>query len=746
MSEAATRPRRRKALLQDQGAFSLTPTPATVGLLAPRPGASRAIEDEGFPFEALSHIAELESWRKEVNRPLSHIHKWWAQRLGTVFRAIILGTFAPAGSNILDLFYARARIPEAVVFDPFMGSGTTVIETLKLGARAIGRDINPVAFFQVRNALAKHDRATVLTTFEAIKRDVAPRLRRFYQTDLGNGRTAEVLYYFWVKHLPCPSCTAPVDLFSSYIFAKNAYPDKVPEAQALCPHCGEINLTRHDARNVTCCDCRKVFDPQKAPAKGQKATCPCCTHEFSIAKTVRASGQVPKHRLYAKLVLMPDGGKAYLRSTPDDAARYAEAEAELAARPNAYPVVAISPGENTNQALGYNYRHWHEMFNARQLLALSILGERIGRIEDPAMRDLFMCLMSGALEFNNMFASYKGEGTGAVRHMFYHHILKPERVPLEANLWGTSKSSGSFSTLFESRVLRALTYAENPFELRVIEKNGKASGEKAFDLSEPIGHTVSRNHKAFAEGGRVYLSCGDSSHTDVAAGSVDAVISDPPFFDNVHYSELADFFHVWQRHVLGAAGPLKAVTTRATGEVQNADEDTFTARLAAVWTECRRILKDDGLLVFTYHHSRAEGWSSILKAIMDSGFAVVAAHPIKAEMSGATPKHQAKEPIDLDIIVVCRKRSEVPDRAALTKLWPSVMAVASHQVTRLRESGRSLSRNDIRIIVMAQLLCQLSHGDSASAALQCLEREAAESEAAITRLACVTNVKESADV
>ena len=58
-----------------------------------------------------------------------------------------------------------------------------------------------------------------------------------------------------------------------------------------------------------------------------------------------------------------------------------------------------------------------------------------------------MTLFSGTLEFNNLFASYKGEGTGAVRHMFAHHILKPERTPIEANVWGTPKSSGSFSSL-----------------------------------------------------------------------------------------------------------------------------------------------------------------------------------------------------------------------------------------------------------------------------------------------------------
>jgi putative DNA methylase len=736
MSDAIRR-RARRPRVQDQSTLQFHTSPATVELLGLRPHAARAIEDENFPFETLSHIAELESWRKEVNRPLSHLHKWWAQRLGTVFRAIILGTFAPSGSNILDLFYAPARIPDVTVLDPFMGSGTTVIETLKLGARSIGRDINPVAFFQVRNALARHDREAVLATFDEIERDVAPKLRPYYQADIDGGRMAEVLYFFWVKTLPCPACSTPVDLFSSYIFAKNAYPERVPEAQAICPHCGAVNQTRHDARQVQCDGCRSTFDPQRGPARGQKAHCPSCGHEFSIVKTVRASGAVPRHRLYAKLVLLPDGAKAYLRATPEDDALYADAEKELAGRPNAYPVVAISQGENTNQALGYNYRYWHEMFNARQLLALSILGERIGQISEPTIRDLFMCLMSGTLEFNNMFASYKGEGTGAVRHMFYHHILKPERVPLEANLWGTTRSSGAFSTLFESRVLRALSYAGNPFELRVGTKNGKASGEKVFNLSEPIGHEVAGDYAAFAAGRQAYLSCGNSGRTDLPSGSVDAVISDPPFFDNVHYSELADFFHVWQRHVLGKiglgdAGPLGPTTTRSADEVQNADEDTFTVRLTAVWAECARVLKDDGLLVFTYHHSRAEGWSSILRALMKAGFVIVAAHPIKAEMSVATPKHQAKEPIDLDIILVCRKRAGFKGEPAEHR--PDY-AIAEHQVARLRASKRELSRNDLRIIVMAQILRRLSCGRSAEEALASLESEASSIETTITRLA-----------
>jgi putative DNA methylase len=128
-------------------------------------GGTRAIEEASFPFEHLSDIAELESWRKEIYRPTYHLHKWWAQRLGSVFRAILLASFAPKGSNVLEMFYQPARLPGAVIFDPFMGSGTTVGEALKLGARAIGRDINPVAHFMVRNALGVHSRHKIIETF-----------------------------------------------------------------------------------------------------------------------------------------------------------------------------------------------------------------------------------------------------------------------------------------------------------------------------------------------------------------------------------------------------------------------------------------------------------------------------------------------------------------------------------------------------------------------------------------------------
>jgi len=701
-----------------------------------------ALEDDDFPFEAISDVAEIESWRKELNRPIYHIHKWWAQRLGTVFRAIILGALTPSDTDILSAFYRPVRVKGLTVFDPFMGSGTTVGEALKLGARAIGRDINPVAHFLVRNALAFHDRQAVLKTFREIERDVADRIRAYYKTVLPDGAEGDVLYYFWVKQVDCPGCAASVDLFSSRIFAKHAYPQRYPEAKATCPACGEVNSVRYDTDHAICSSCTLEFNPQSGPANGQKATCPGCDHSFHIAKTVREKNTPPTHRLYAKLILTADGKKVYAAATDEDRKCYALAERVLAKRPNAYPAIGIEPGYNTNQVIGYNYRYWHEMFNARQLLCLSILAERIRDIPDPVLRELFTCLFSGTLEFNNLFTSYKGEGTGAVRHMFAHHILKPERVPLEANVWGTPRSSGSFMTMFESRVCRALDYAENSFELRQQVKPGeKKRTEKVFGLSEPLGFDIAENFTSFKDAKRVYLSCGDSSVTDIENGAVDAIITDPPFFDNVHYSQLADFFHVWQRYILGEAGTRAMGTTRSPAEVQNADASVFTERLGAVWTECHRVLSDDGVLAFTYHHSRPEGWNAVLQALMEAGFGISAAFPIKAEMSVAVPKHQAKEPIDLDIVLVCRKCSALKRHEWDGNLWKTIHSKAASQVIRLRNSGRKLSRNDVRIIVMAQLIRQLSRSYTLDAALSLLTASDPEIEAAIEALYTMDNQK-----
>lgn len=674
--------------------------------IAPAPfaaeDAATALET-AFPLLEVSQVAEQESWRKEINRPLYHIHKWWATRLGSVFRAITLAALSPPGQGQWPDFYRQHSFTGKVVLDPFMGSGTTLGEALKLGAKVVGCDINPVSSFLVRQALTPVPEDQLRAAFAALEEEVAPQIRRYFQTrDPETGAMIPVMYGFWVKVLDTP-CGEEVPLFARYVFSQDAYPKKKPRAQIVCPSCWTVFEDRYDAAAVNCADCGHAFNPQEGPANGQKVT----TRQgrsYKIKDLLPKEGP-PRHRLYALMALRPDGEKIYLPARAEDQALYAEATARLATEDLPLPRFAVRPGHNTDQARGYNYHAWRDFFNARQLLCLGLLLRAIMRIEDRTIREQLLCLFSSTLEFNNLFCSFKGEGTGAVRHMFSNHILKPERTPLENSVWGTSRSSGTFASLFESRLLRAKRYLTEPFELRLEQDLlGGRAGSSKIVASAPIAPILATSWDELAKSrfSAALILNGNSARLPVPDQTVDAVITDPPYFDFVHYSELSDFFFAWLAPVLKDTYPFFArEDSSADGEVQDKDPDTFAHHLGLVFAECRRVLKDEGVLAFSFHHSRPEGWAAIYRALADAELSVVAVHPVHAELRAASPKTAAKDPISLDAILVCRKR-----QAAHPKPYsvPAILAeTAAHSAT-LRAGGLSLSRGDQFVIAAARAL------------------------------------------
>ena len=656
--------------------------------------AARAIESDSFPIGFVSKLALRESWRKELHRPVYYTHKWWARRLGSVFRAILVGCVVPPGADFARAFYRPGAHPGVSVLDPFMGSGTTVGEAHKLGFTSFGADINPVACEAVRVSMSALSRDGVREAFGGVEREVAGPIRSLYEGRDSGGLRCDVLYFFWVKQAACPLCGSGVDLFSTYAFAKNAGPARAKNAHVVCPRCGDVFSWGRDGRGAECPSCACSFRPEEGPARGPSADCGACRRKFTIVDSVRAGGGPPAHRLYCKLVLRRDGGKEYVRATSRDEDAYARCSAALRSAVEKgevrLPATRLSDGRNTRQAIRYNYLAWRDFFNDRQLLALGLLQSAIWRVAEPACRDALMLLFSGALEFNNMFASYKGEGTGAVRHMFSHHVLRPERMPLEANVWGTEKSSGSFSGLFRSRLLRALDYRSGPFEL--------AGGGRVPSGGAPAWNAGAGFRRP--EPGGIRLACASSDRLDLADGSVDYVVTDPPFFDNVNYSELADFFHSWQRlYPRGFVGG--GQTTRARKEVQDSDPGRFAEKLAAVFSECRRVLSDDGLLVFTYHHSRPEGWTSVSRSLHSSGFAPVNAHPVKSEMSVSVPMAQSASPIQLDVIFMCRKGAAGPARPGAAG---AALEAAGRKARALWGAGLDLSRADARTVLYSQFV------------------------------------------
>jgi putative DNA methylase len=160
------------------------------------PRERRLIESDAFPIEFVSELAEMESWRKEVYRPIYHIHKWWAKRLGSVFRAILLGSALPESENLVEAFYRQHDFAGLTVFDPFMGSGTTVGEAHKLGFTALGRDINPVACESVRVSLGSLDYDALMKAFGQLSAGVGERIRALYHTEDAAGHICDALYFF----------------------------------------------------------------------------------------------------------------------------------------------------------------------------------------------------------------------------------------------------------------------------------------------------------------------------------------------------------------------------------------------------------------------------------------------------------------------------------------------------------------------------------------------------------------------
>ncbi len=158
--------------------------------------------------------------------------------------------------------------------------------------------------------------------------------------------------------------------------------------------------------------------------------------------------------------------------------------------------------------------------------------------------------------------------------------------------------------------------------------------------------------------------------------------------------------------------------------MQDTDSVRFSNKLTAVFAVCHQVLKDEGLLVFSYHHTRKDGWIWVAAAVLTAGFklALAQAQSVKAEMSTAMPKLAAKSPIDLDLLMVCRKAAD--DRRPKTSIEAALQeteTTAEAKVRRFNRTGRRLSLNDVRIVVFSPALVELCAGRETGDTLQVFE-------------------------
>ncbi len=178
---------------------------------------------------------------------------------------------------------------------------------------------------------------------------------------------------------------------------------------------------------------------------------------------------------------------------------------------------------------------------------------------------------------------------------------------------------------------------------------------------------------------------------------------DPPYYDNVMYAELADFFYVWEKRTVGTIWPNffvdeltdkknEAVANIARfaeagkrkKELSNAD---YEAKMTAIFAECYRVIRDDGVLTVMFTHKRAEAWDTLGMSLMEAGFAIEASWPVATESDNSL-HIAAKNAASSTIMLVCRKRPATSnDPAYFEDIEGEVRAAAREALARFSEFG-----------------------------------------------------------
>jgi putative DNA methylase len=148
-----------------------------------------------FPILPVNHVAQIEG---NAGKPIYQMSKWWARRRSSVFRSLLLASAmkapddpALAAKAVWDVYYSNHQkkgfFKHLKVADVFMGGGTTLVEGSRLGMQMSGNDLNPVAWFVVKNEFAKVTREEVQALLDDIEADVKPQLMPFYACSGPNG-------------------------------------------------------------------------------------------------------------------------------------------------------------------------------------------------------------------------------------------------------------------------------------------------------------------------------------------------------------------------------------------------------------------------------------------------------------------------------------------------------------------------------------------------------------------------------
>lgn len=560
--------------------------------------------DQDFPEQSVTDLSKRESFNKHLYRPNTYLHKWWARRSGTTFRYILKQLVSDPGRRG---FYEPGGLEGTVILDPMMGGGTTLHEAIRLGASVIGIDIDPIPVVQARATLTivpvSHKKAVFQGFFDALLQEIGP----FYRTVCGVcGREAETQFVLYGLRRRC-SCRE-VLFVDSLLLRENRGKDIY-----ICTTCQAV-YSGHTH------DCY----PGGHRAIVEKGTrvCERCGTEYKDIL------DEPFRDRYVPLVIVgkcAEHGQFYKAVDSADLEVLAVAKRQIQQVYFGSPLdFQVPPGPKSTDLLARQVSCFTDLFTPRQLLYLHTSKMLLSQLSSKDRLWLSL-LVSTSLDFNCLLCGYKGSGIrrpGAIRHVFSHHAYTFPYTALENNPLFSERRSGTLMRLFSDRVLKAGKWAVRPVETYIkddrqtkVQIRGEVDGGEATDDWAMLP----------GEKRRFMVIQQDASALQIPEGIVDFVVTDPPYYDSVQYSDLSHFFRVWLHLFLPQEAdwhydPLAS----AVSEGGSAASQKYGQVLGRIWERCHEALdKERGRLIFTFHHWNHEAWAELTLSLKKAQFVLV---------------------------------------------------------------------------------------------------------------------------
>jgi hypothetical protein len=533
----------------------------------------------------VSDAARRETRNREVHLPPISVYRWWARRTEAVFGAIVDAVAADrAGERLL-------------IADPFAGGGTIPLAAVIRRQRVYAQDLNPWAAHGLAAMLGLPSSEKLKAAASRLEELAAHDLKRAYGTTTPDGAPATIVHTFRVATARCSSCEAEQRLYPHALVSLLKRKERCrPDAFLACA-AGHLFKGNSSLESIPCPTCKRRVDPKAAYTVKRRVRCWSCGAEASL-DTLLADEIAWTVVLVERL---SENGRAIDFPTAQDVA-IAESSEWKPAR----DLEPIPAGQETHVLLRHGYRSWHDIYPPRQRAIFERLLDLAPEAADgdtQLLRAIRYAIV-GAAEMAGYLSRWDRYYLKSYEAMAGHRF-NFTTFAAEPNVWGAGPHGrGTVSRRLAHFAKASEWLAERAGHVLAVEEPHQAS-ENAERLSDDQFDAD------------VHVVQGSSERILLPDASVDLVLTDPPYHDDVQYGELSLPLRAWADLPLEAS-EREAVVNGATG--QNAGHDAYRALLELIFTEARRVLRADGHFVFSYANRRPDAWVAVLSALRSSGF------------------------------------------------------------------------------------------------------------------------------